>query len=68
MKTTIDQIHESIINGQGKQAVKQIEEYGVYDFFMGSYDSYLQGLYVEEKPVNEYQVKAARLFIGKKYR
>ena len=29
----MESIHESFINGQGKQAVKQIKKYGEYDFF-----------------------------------
>lgn len=29
----IEKIHSSLENGQRKQAVKQIEEYGCYDFW-----------------------------------
>lgn len=33
-------IHDSFINGQSKQAVRQIDEYGLYDFWT-DYDQYL---------------------------
>ena len=32
-RTDIESIHESIVNGQRKQMVNQINEYGLYDFF-----------------------------------
>jgi hypothetical protein len=32
MTNKIEQIHESMMNGQGRQAVEQMNEYGVYDF------------------------------------
>ena len=41
---SIETIHESMINGQRKQAVRQMEEYGMYDFFE-DYGDYLGGLY-----------------------
>lgn len=37
-------IHESLINGQRKQMAKQIDEYGLYDFFE-DYSTYLNNLY-----------------------
>ena len=37
-------IHESLINGQRKQMVQQIDEYGLYDFFE-DYGGYLNNLY-----------------------
>jgi hypothetical protein len=42
----IETIHNSLINGQRKQMVKQIEEYGLYDFWY-DYSIYLDSLYVE---------------------
>ena len=36
----IEAIHESIVNGQRKQMVEQINEYGLYDFF-AHYLSYI---------------------------
>lgn len=44
MKTTIEQIHESMVNGQRKQAVRQMEDYGMYDFF-DDYAGYLYTTY-----------------------
>lgn len=37
----IEEIHESLINGQRKQMTSQIDEYGLYDFF-ADYDNYLR--------------------------
>ena len=36
----IETIHESLVNGQRKQMVKQIDEYGLYDFW-SDYSDYL---------------------------
>ena len=44
MKTEIYQIHESFVNGQRKQAVKQILNYGASDFF-NEYNKDLFDLY-----------------------
>lgn len=41
---TIEIIHESLINGQRKQMVNQVKEYGLYDFW-ADYRTYLQQLY-----------------------
>ncbi len=30
---TIEEIHASLVNGQRRQMVEQIDEYGTYDFF-----------------------------------
>ena len=51
--TTVEQIHESFVNGQRRQAVKQIVEYGNYDFWE-DYREYLNGLYVEESSKYQY--------------
>lgn len=37
----IEQIHESLINGQRQQMVEQINEYGLIDFF-ADYKNYLK--------------------------
>ena len=42
--STIEEIHESLVNGQRKQMVEQIDEYGVYDFW-ADYKTYLGDLY-----------------------
>lgn len=36
----IETIHESLVNGQRKQMVNQIQEYGLYDFW-SDYETYL---------------------------
>lgn len=40
----LEEIHESLVNGQRKQMVKQIQTYGTYDFWE-HYAIYLQGFY-----------------------
>lgn len=37
-------IHESLVNGQRRQMVEQIDDYGVYDFW-AEYQNYLSDLY-----------------------
>lgn len=44
---TIETIHESLVNGQRKQMVNQIDEYGLYDFF-DDYAGYLYSTYCME--------------------
>ena len=44
MKANIEQIHESLVNGQRQQMVEQIDEYGVYDFW-STYQNHLADLY-----------------------
>ena len=53
----IETIHESLVNGQRKQMVKQIKEYGLYDFF-SDYDGYLRNFYVEIESGHHYFVDA----------
>ena len=40
----LEQIHESLVNGQRKQMVEQIDEFGLYDFWE-EYKKYLYQLY-----------------------
>ena len=40
----IENIHNSLINGQRKQAVKQIDDYGKYDFWE-DYEKFLDDTY-----------------------
>lgn len=40
----IQTIHDSLLNGQRTQMTKQIDEYGIYDFF-SDYKTFLEGLY-----------------------
>lgn len=44
----ISDIHNSLVNGQRKQMVKQIEEYGLHYFFE-DYKKYLESVYTEEQ-------------------
>ena len=49
MKTNaqqMEQAHLSLVNGQRKQMVEQIDEYGLYDFWE-DYSNYLKSLYVD---------------------
>ena len=50
MKTIeIETIHESLVNGQRRQMVEQIDEYGLYDFWV-DYGDYLTNLYADFVP------------------
>ena len=42
----ISEIHESLVNGQRRQMVEQINEYGNYDFWK-DYSNYLKSTYEE---------------------
>ena len=42
---TLNEIHDSLINGQRRQMVEQIKEYGLYDFW-SDYLNFLQHTYV----------------------
>ena len=41
---TIEEIHNSLVNGQRKQMVRYIDEYGLYDFWE-DYKNYLVELF-----------------------
>ena len=53
----LEEIHESLVNGQRKQMVKQIDEYGLYDFW-SDYKTYLHELYVHIGSQHTYFVDA----------
>ena len=42
----MEEIHESLVNGNRAQMVEQIDEYGLYEFW-SNYKHYLTGLYNE---------------------
>ena len=44
MLENIEEIHESLVNGQRRQCVKMIDEFGLYDFW-DQYADYLVDLY-----------------------
>lgn len=50
---TIEEIHESLVNGQRKQAVRQIDEYGNYDFWE-HYKWFLENTYADYKTIFKY--------------
>ncbi len=58
MKNTIEEIHESLVNGNRQQMVRQIQEYGLYDFW-ADYKEYLNGLYVNDNAKFQYFTDAA---------
>ena len=62
----IETIHESLVNGQRKQMVKQIEEYGLYDFW-GDYRAWLRDL-DDYKEAFEYFTDATISYFRIKYR
>lgn len=49
----IAEIHLSLVNGQRQQMVKQIDEYGLYDFF-ADYRDYLKSLYMKDSSMLHY--------------
>jgi len=54
---TIEQIHESMMNGQGRQAVEQMNQFGVYDF-AEAYLEYLHTLDMDDGRVCHWFSKA----------
>ena len=48
----IETIHESLVNGNRKQMINQIDEYGLYDFW-ARYRDYLNELYTETGSIPE---------------
>jgi hypothetical protein len=57
----INAIHESLVNGQRKQAVKQMQEYSFYDFFE-DYLTYLKALYEDAEAREKYILDAANSY------
>jgi len=50
-------IHSSMLDGQRKKAVRQIDDYGLYDFF-DDYRSFLDEIYVEDSAILQYLTDA----------
>jgi hypothetical protein len=46
--TTVEGIHDNLINGQRRQMVEQINEYGMYQFWE-DFKEYLDMMYTKEK-------------------
>jgi hypothetical protein len=57
----IETIHESLVNGQRQQMVKQIKEYGLYDFW-SDYADYLNNLYPESQSRYDYFTDATKSY------
>ena len=53
MQEQLEQIHESLINGNRRQMVEQIDKYGLYDFW-DDYKRYLSDLYINLSTVLNY--------------
>ena len=49
----IELIHLQFVNGNRKDAINLIDEYGLYDFFE-DYKDYLTELYISDESVLEY--------------
>jgi len=47
-RAELENIHESLVNGQRRQMVSQINEYGNYEFW-SDYAGYLRELYTESE-------------------
>ena len=52
-ENAIRAIHESLINNQRKQMIRQIDSYGTYDFW-SDYKFFLFELYADAIAVNEF--------------
>ena len=52
-KEQIEIIHNSLVNGQRQQVVKQIKEYGLYDFW-ADYVIYLNNFYKDIQSQYDY--------------
>jgi len=53
MKNTIETIHLNFVNGNRRDAVKQIKRYGLY-IFWNDYGEYLKTLYTETDAILEW--------------
>ena len=49
----LDTIHDSLVNGQRKQMVEQIDDCVLYDFW-NDYADYLESLYVDKSSAYDY--------------
>ncbi len=50
---TLENIHENLINGNRRDCVRMIDDYGLYDFW-ADYKMYLDELYVDLWPRYDY--------------
>lgn len=52
-KPDLQEIHDNLVNGNRRDAVKQIKIYGLYDFWY-DYKVFLSDLYLNESSMYEY--------------
>lgn len=57
----INEIHQSLENGQRKQAVKQMQEYSMYDFF-ADYNTFLTANYEDSETIKDFILDAANSY------
>lgn len=57
----INAIHESLINGQRRQAVEQMKAYSMYDFF-ADYSTFLKANYEDAEERESYLLDAANSY------
>jgi hypothetical protein len=57
----INEIHESMLNGQRQQAVKQMQNYSMYDFF-ADYNTFLEANYTDDKEIKNFILDAANSY------
>ena len=60
-KSRMIEIHESLLNGQRRQMVDQINEHGVADFFP-DYKDFLESLYIESDVKFDYFYDATKSY------
>jgi hypothetical protein len=63
----LSEIHDSFVNGQIKQAVKQMDEYSMYDFFE-DYSVYLEQICSNYNQMFDYLKQAASAYFRIKNR
>jgi hypothetical protein len=63
----IEQIHESFINGQNRQAIEQAINYGFYDFWE-DYSKHLENLYTNVESRYKYLENAILIYSRLKFR
>ena len=66
-KEQIENIHLSIVNGQYRQTITQMQEYLQIDLF-ADYAEYLQSLYVSDQACFMYLRKAINIYMRSKYK
>jgi hypothetical protein len=67
MKIQIEEIHHSLVNGQSRQALSQMEEVGFYNFFY-EYKNYLDEVYLSKESVLRYFEKATLAYVRSLHR